>query len=225
MQIKNLTFLKEKPFFHAGIYDNNVAYEHTVKAVENAIKTDVGIQVDIKRTGDNELICFADDDLKRLVHVEDKIAKSSFEEVDYITKFPILKLHDLLVLVNNQVPLIINLYKNDLNYKIKVMDELIQYEGNYAVLSSDINTLKWIKKNYKNVIIGYKIDKENMHRFHIFNKYDFIVVDINLYKDKFIRKEREKKFIIGLNVKNDTLYDSKKEVYDNLICESQLDNK
>lgn len=225
MQTKDLTFLKELPFFHAGIYDNNIAFEHTVKAIDNAIKSNVGIQVDIKKTSDNEMICFADDDLNRLIHVEDKTKTIDFENLDYMAKFPILKLSELLPLVNDQVPLLIKLSKNDLNYKLKVMDYLIQYKGRYAIVSDDIDTLKWLKKNYPKIIIGYKIDKNNMHRFHIFNKYDFMVVDVNLYDDKHIRKQREEKFIIGSNIKDDDMYESKKDVYDNLICESQLDNR
>ena len=80
-----------------------------------------------------------------------------------------------------------------------------------------------MNKNYPNVVIGYKMDKDNLHRFHIFRRYDFVSIDVNLLNDKFIRKQREDKFIIGHNVIDDKVYNSKKDVYDALICESNFD--
>lgn len=223
MNNKDLSFMKDTPFFHAGIYDNKKVFEHTTKAIENVIKSKVGLKIDLKMTNDGQIICFQDDNVKRLVHIDDKVSDIEYDYLNYLTKFPILKFSDLLKLTKD-IPLIVEMDRNILEYKLKIMDELVMYEGKVAIVSKDMDTLKWLNKNYPKFIIGYKIDKDNMHRFHIFRRYDFEDIDINLYNDKYIRKQREEKFIIGHNVKDDNVYDLKRLVYDTLICESQLDN-
>lgn len=219
---KELTFIKGQVFFNKGIYDNSNVYENTTKAIKNVIKGKVGLKVDLRMTQDGVIICYSDDTLERLVHVEDKVRDCTFENMNYITKFPLLKFSELIELTKD-IPVIFELEKNNMEYKLHVMDILSQYEGKYAIISKDINTLKWMNKNYPNVVIGYKMDKDNLHRFHIFRRYDFISIDVNLLNDKFIRKQREDKFIIGHNVIDDKAYNSKKDVYDALICESNFD--
>ena len=219
---KELTFIKGQVFFNKGIYDNSNVYENTTKAIKNVIKGKVGLKVDLRMTQDGVIICYSDDTLERLVHVEDKVRDCTFENMNYITKFPLLKFSELIELTKD-IPVIFELEKNNMEYKLHVMDILSQYEGKYAIISKDIKTLKWMNKNYPNVVIGYKMDKDNLHRFHIFRRYDFISIDVNLLNDKFIRKQREDKFIIGHNVTDDKVYNSKKDVYDALICESNFD--
>ena len=219
---KELTFIKGQVFFNKGIYDNSNVYENTTKAIKNVIKGKVGLKVDLRMTQDGVIICYSDDTLERLVHVEDKVRDCTFENMNYITKFPLLKFSELIELTKD-IPVIFELEKNNMEYKLHVMDILSQYEGKYAIISKDIKTLKWMNKNYPNVVIGYKMDKDNLHRFHIFRRYDFISIDVNLLNDKFIRKQREDKFIIGHNVIDDKAYNSKKDVYDALICESNFD--
>ncbi len=219
---KELIFIKGQVFFNKGIYDNSNVYENTTKAIKNVIKGKVGLKVDLRMTQDGVIICYSDDTLERLVHVEDKVKDCTFENMNYITKFPLLKFSELIELTKD-IPVIFELEKNNMEYKLHVMDILSQYEGKYAIISKDIKTLKWMNKNYPNVVIGYKMDKDNLHRFHIFRRYDFVSIDVNLLNDKFIRKQREDKFIIGHNVIDDKAYNSKKDVYDALICESNFD--
>ena len=219
---KDLSFIKGQTFFNKGIYDNSKVYENTTKAITNAIKSNVGVKIDLKMTQDNVVICYSDNTLERLVHVEDKVSDCTFENINYITKFPILQLSEVIELTKD-IPVIFELDKNNTEYKLKIMDILTQYEGKYAIISKDLKTLKWMSKNYPKVVTGYKIDKDNMYRFHIFKKYDFLSVDVNIYNDKYIRKQREDKFIIGHNVIDANVYNIKKTVYDALICESKFD--
>ena len=221
MNKKSLTFLKDTPFFNSGIYDNKTVFENTTKAINNVVKNQFGLKTYIKITQDNQLICYKDDDLMRLLHVEDKIKTSTYDNICYIAKFPILKLNELLQLTSN-IPVIFEIDKNNLDYKLKVMDELSLYEGNYAIISKDIDTLKWLYKNYPNVPIGYKVEKDNLHRFHLFKKYDFIVVNINLYDDKTIKRLKDDYLVIGDNVLSDDTFEAKKILYDNLICLPKL---
>ena len=222
MELKDLTFLKDVPFFNGGIYDNQQIYENTVTAIKNLVKAKCGLKTNLRMCEDGVIICYRDEDLLNLLHVEDKINKCSYENISYISKFPILTLSELPELTSD-IPLICELEKNKLEYKLRVMDVLSMYEGKYAIISNDLKTLKWLNKNYPNTIIGYKVDRSNLHGIHLFKKYDFICVDINLYDDKQVRKLRESMMVIGHGVKDDATFELKKNVYDNLICESQLE--
>jgi hypothetical protein len=219
---KNLGFLKDKPFFDSGLYDNKKVYENTPKAIENVIKSKNYLYIRLKKTLDNMVICYKDKNLERLLHVEDKVKDCSYEDISYIAKFPILKLSDLVEILHG-TPVIFELDKEVVDYKLRIMDILTSYEGEYAIVSKDIGTLKWFNKNYPNVIIGYKIERDNKNRFHFFRKYDFILVDVNIYNDKYIRKQREEKVILGHNIRDDQTFDSKKNVYDSLICSAAFD--
>lgn len=221
---KDLSFLKEIPFFNGGIYDNKQIYENTATAIKNTIKAKCGIKTNIRTTQDGHLICYMDDNLMRLIHVEDKIKDCTFENIDYISKFPIMKLSELVELTTS-IPIILELDKNNVDYRLKVMDILSMYEGKYAIVTDDLKTIKWINKNYPNVVVGYKIDKKNIHRFHLYKNYDFLYVDVTVYEDKLVRKVRENMIVLGYGVTSDEMYDNKKDVYDNLICESQFEKK
>ena len=222
MNNKDLSFLKEKSFFDSGIYDNQHVFENTVGAINNVVKNEFGYKVNLKCTQDNVIICFKDDTLMRLIHVEDKVKDCTYENINYIAKFPVLTLQEFIELAKD-IPIIFELDKNKLDYKLRIMDILSQYEGKYAIESKDMDTLRWFHKNYPNTPIGYKMDKDNMHRFHIFNRYDFVDLDINVFNDKQARKLKETYLVLGSNVKNDKTFETKYNVYDNLICVSQLE--
>ncbi len=222
MNKKSLAFIKDTPFFDSGIYDNKVAFENTKKAIDNLIKNKYGLVTHLKCTQDNEIICYKDDDLMRLLHVEDKIKHSTFDNISYIAKFPIMKLEEL-ISIANCIPIIFEIDKGNIDYRLRIMNVLSSYEGSYAIISKDIDTLKWINKNYPNIIKGYKVDKTNLYRFHLFKKYDFMVCDINLYNDKQIKKLREEYLVLGNNVTSDQVYESMIGLYDNLICDSNLE--
>ena len=219
---KDLAFLKETPFFDSGLYDNQHVFENTVGAINAAAKNNIGCKINLRATQDNVIICFKDSTLMRLIHVEDKVKDCTYENISYIAKFPILTLNEVIELTKN-IPVIFELEEGNLDYKLRIMDVLSSYEGKYAIESKDINTLKWFRKNYKKVPIGYKIDKYNMHRFHIFHGYDFVDVDTNVFADAVACKYKKEYLLLGHNVKDDDSFDSKKLTYDNLICESQLE--
>ena len=222
MTTKDLTFLKEKTFFDSGIYDNQHVFENTVGSITNVVKNNFGYKVNLKITQDNIVICYKDDTLMRLIHVEDKIKDCTYENINYIAKFPLLTLTEFIELTKD-IPVIFEVDKGKLDYKLRIMDILSQYEGKYAIESKDMDTIRWFHKNYPNIPIGYKIDKDNMFRFHIFNKYDFVDLDVNVFNDKQARKYKETTLVLGHNVKNDKTFETKYNVYDNLICVSQLE--
>lgn len=222
MAVKDFSFLVDTPYFNGGIYDNQQVYENTSIAIKNLVRAKFGFKTNLRMTEDHTIICYKDEDLMRLLHVEDKIGKCTYENISYISKFPVLTLNDLVDGKYN-IPIIFELDKNKLDYKTRIVNALATYEGKYAIISNDIKTIRWLDKNYPDIIIGYKVDKSNIHKLHLFKKYDFICIDVNLYDDKQVRKLRESYIVIGHGIKDDNTFEAKKEVYDNLICDTQLE--
>ena len=107
---KDLTFLKETPFFDSGLYDNQHVFENTSGAISAAAKNNIGCKINLKATQDNTIICFKDDTLMRLLHVEDKVKDSTYENISYIAKFTILTLSEVIELTKN-IQVIFETYK------------------------------------------------------------------------------------------------------------------
>ena len=93
-----------------------------------------------------------------------------------------------------------------------------------SIESNNIKILKYFYKNYKDIIIGYKLDRFNYKKIHLFKNYDFLDIDINLYPDKYIRKLREDEFILGHNINSNIDYFNKNNVYDNLVCDLKFED-
>lgn len=51
-----------------GIHNNHP--ENSLLAYENAIKLDMGIEVDVRQTMDGEIVCFHDRYMKRLLKIK-----------------------------------------------------------------------------------------------------------------------------------------------------------
>ncbi len=224
--MKNLDFLKSNYIAYHGIYDNERIFENTLQSIARANKFGYIIKLDVKMTGCGTLICFHDHNLERMLHVDQDLLEISYDELSYIAKYQIPTLEEVLDLVKGNVPLILRLdtkLRNNL-FEKEVAEVLDNYEGEFAILSDNKKTLKWFYKNRPNYITGYIINSNNYLKNFIFKKYDFFTMDINLYSDKFVRKLRENKFIIGEVIHSSEEFAAKRYVYDNLVVDNILEN-
>ena len=223
--MKDTAFLKNTYFARRGIYDNKRIYENTISSYNRAVKYKIGIELDIRLLKDGTIICFHDDDMMRLLHMEGKIDNLTYDELCYLSKFQIPRLEDALNAINGNVPIIIQIKekyrKNSLEIKLcKLLDN---YKGNFAIESFHIKPLKWFNKNRPNFIIGYMIGWKNFRKDTFFKKYDFICIKINTYKPLILKKYKEKKIVIGWRVNKREDFDINKNFYDTLICDNVLE--
>ena len=132
----------------------------------------------------------------------------------------------VLNLISGRVPIIIEVKsKTKRNaIEIKVAELMDKYNGDYAIESFNLSTLKWFNKNRQSVVIGYLKGKKNYKSEPIFfKKYDFLNVNYELFNDKKIRKIREEKMVLGHIFKTLDEIKSKRDVYDNLCCDNVLE--
>lgn len=224
--MKDLNFLKSNLIAYHGIYDNERIFENTLQAYQRANKFGYIIQLDVKMTGCGTLICFHDDNLERMLHVDQDLLEISYDELSYIAKYQIPTLKEVLDTIKGNVPLIFKLESKVRKFAVEreISNILDNYEGDFAIISDNKKTLKWFYKNKPNYVIGLVINSSNYIKSLLFKKCDFFNMDINLYNDKYVRKLRENKFIIGQLITSKSEYSHKNGVYDNLVIDNILEN-
>lgn len=223
--LKDLNFLKSKLIAHRGIYDNEKVFENSLSAILKAVSLGYIVEIDVRMLKDGEIVVFHDKDMMRLLNVEGCIEDLTYDELSYIAKYEVPKLKDILEFVKGEVPLLIELKtitKRGL-FESKVAEILDNYNGEFAIQSFNIKTIKWFSKNRENYIIGYLIGKSNYKKEYFFKKYDFINCDINLYSDNKIKRLRTDKLVIGYTVDTKEVLESKRFLYDNLTCNNLLE--
>ena len=223
--MKDMSCVRNRFIAHRGIYDNKRIYENTTSAFLRAIKNNSIIEVDLRMLKDGTIICFHDENMERMLHVEGKIERLTYDELCYIARYQIPTFSMLLELTHGTVPLLIELIsktkKNALEREVARM--LDDYRGDFAIQSFNIKTLKWFYKNRVHFITGYIIGKRNYRKEPFFKKFDFLNIKIGLYNDKKIKKIREDKFVLGWGVTNRDEYDRYANVFDNLVVDNLLD--
>ena len=157
-------WLTNKLIAHRGCYDNIKIPENTLKSFQRAVNNDYAIELDVQLTKDKELIVYHDADLLRLCEANYQIKDLYFAELRQYKLLrsaeTIPKLKDVLRLINNQVPLFIEIKQNGLigDLENKLIEELQQYKGRYVILSFNALSLKYIKTKLSCAIIGQNYD-------------------------------------------------------------------
>ena len=224
--MKDLDFLKSNLIAYHGIYDNERIFENTLQAYQRANKFGFIIQLDVRMTGCGTLICFHDENLERMLHVDQDLLEISYDELSYIAKYQIPTLKEVLYMINGNVPLIFKIESKVRQFAVEreISNILDNYEGKFAIISDNKKTLKWFYKNKPSYVIGLVLNSSNYIKSLLYKKCDFFNMDINLYNDKYVRKLRENKFIIGELITSEEEYTHKNDVYDNLVVDNILEN-
>lgn len=153
---------------HRGDSENNL--ENSLSAFAAAIqeKSDF-IELDVHETKDGYLVISHDDNLKRLSHKNIIIGKTNYEDlknIDLGKGIKITTLDEVLKLCKDKVKVNIELKitKYDKDFVSKVIEVVKDHDmvKDVILASSDLNTLKKIKKIDSNLITVYILDKVNI---------------------------------------------------------------
>ncbi len=144
------SWLLTTPIIHRG-YVTGETPENSLGAFQKAIELGHPIEFDVQMTSDGHLVCVHDDNLKRLTGFDGDVRKTDYKTVKSLrilnTEEIIPDFKEVLNLVNGQVPLLIEI-KHQLNDGIceKVVDELKNYKGEFALESFNPTYMKKFKK-------------------------------------------------------------------------------
>lgn len=216
---------------HRGYFDINKGIpENSIKAFKKAIRYNYMIEFDVRKTKDDKLIVFHDDNLKRCCGINKNIDECTYEELSKLylfntsSKIPLFS--DVLSIIDGKVPIIIETKGNN---KYGILEELMEkelssYKGEYAIQSFNPLSILWYKRKRPNIKRGLLESVNSRKKISIFRKIisfnwilkpDFYSLDTKL-KDK----KEPNKLYLGWTIKDELEYSKYKDKYNNLICEN-----
>lgn len=148
-----------KRFAHRGLWDA-AAPENSLAAFEKAVNAGYGIEFDIHKTRDGQVVVFHDDTLVRMCGVEGKIEDKTLDELRELrllgTEQGIPTLQEMLALVDGRVPLLVELKGAALDTSLcPVANEILSaYQGDYIIESFNPMLVRWYRKHRPDVIRG-----------------------------------------------------------------------
>lgn len=153
----DFSWITTVPIAHRGL-DNGDVHENSMEAFKKAIESGYAIELDVQLTKDKEVIVFHDSNLLRMTGDSRDVKDVEYDEIKSLklenTEETIPTLKEVLELVDNQVPILIELKdeKEATDLAAKTYEVVENYEGRYLVQSFNPFTLEWFKNNASEVI-------------------------------------------------------------------------
>ena len=211
-----MELLKEKIIVNKGLFNNIDIIENTLDSFNEAFKNNYVVRCKLQCLKDGELVILESDALERLFNLKDSLKHINFDDLEYISKFEILKLGNLLNVLNDNFIIlnVSNLKKKIIKKLMKLLDE---YRSQIIIESNNIKILKLLKKHNFNVSL--LVNKKNKNLVNGSLKCDIYNIEIGLFDKKVIKKLTEENFILGSIVKDKNTLKELKNVYSNLVLE------
>jgi len=156
-------WLTKTPVAHRGLHDIAKGVpENSRLAFQKAIEAGHAIELDVRITGDQQVVVFHDADLLRLCSREGTVDRTSLAELKTFkllgTGETVPSFRDVLDQVHGQVPLVVEI-KKDKGEAAGVLESSVarmlqHYPGPFAVQSFSPRTIKWFQKNAPQILRG-----------------------------------------------------------------------
>lgn len=149
-----------KPIAHRGLHGEGAA-ENSKTAYARAIEKGYPIEMDVQLTSDKVVVCFHDDNLKRVTGMEGDIRDKTYDQIKDLklldTSDTIMRFDEFLNFVDGRVPLLIEIKQQKsgkCGIEKQVVEMLDGYKGEYVVQSFDPTVMIRIKKLRPQIIRG-----------------------------------------------------------------------
>lgn len=181
--------MKNKIIAHRGVFNNIDIPENSLKSFKKALELDYPIELDVQLTKDNVLVIFHDYNLKRMTGDTRNIQDLTYNEIKELklinTKEKIPTLEDVLKLINDQVPLDIEIKNTKrISDTCNILIKKLKKYHNYDIKSFNPKIVRYLKVNYPYLNVGYLIH----------DKYDSYLLN-KLLKNKLVIKYCKADFI------------------------------
>lgn len=222
--MKNLDFLKKDVIAHRGIFDNKSVPENSIKSFTKALDKKYTIELDIHLTKDNEIVVFHDDTLERMTNKKGNVKDFTLKELNKTkllnTNYTIPSFREVLNLIDGKVGLLIELKSDVKRHKLekKLIEELSNYNGEFAVQSFNPFTVIYFRFHKKDYIRGLLVGKnKKVLNLLPLMKPDFLSVNKKLKDHIKIINYRKHKPVFAWTIEKEER-DKYKDSFDNLIC-------
>lgn len=239
MRIDKNHWLFNTPIAHRGLWGAEII-ENSITAYKNAVENGFAIEIDLYSSTDGVLFSFHDLSLKRMTGAEGNITDfdsnylNSLKLVGSQEKIPTFR--EVLHAVNGKVPLLIEI-KNQKDELIveRVLDELFEYQGEYAIQSFNPLYINKVKKIAPFVIRGVlgtaKADGEKWFTKVMLKRLclNFLVKpDFVSYQHVFLplpKRKTRNKAVLAWTVKSQEIANNLENKCDNIIFEHFIPTK
>ncbi len=156
-------WLTRTPIAHRGLHDIAKGIpENSRLAFQKAMDAGYAIELDVRITGDQQVVVFHDADLKRLCGRDGRVDRTPLAELKTMkllgTEETVPSFRDVLDQVRGQVPLLVEIKKDKGEpagiLEASVARMLQHYPGPFAVQSFSPRTVKWFQKNAPQILRG-----------------------------------------------------------------------
>ena len=196
---------------HRGLWNEKVS-ENSLEAFRLAIKNNVAIELDIHLTKDNDLVVIHDEKLDRLTGkegiVEDLTTKELQENYKLLDGQKIPRFEEVLELVNEQVPILVELKVFRKNYKPlakkaeEVLSKYIKDKKNIVLISFDPRSLWPFKhKGYVRLLLVAKSDEYTFTWFR--HTVEGLDVETVLFEEKRVRRYAKRHFMNAWTIRSE----------------------
>jgi len=235
-RIKDGHWLITRPVAHRGLHGDGIP-ENSRAAYVSAIENGYPIEMDVQLTADCEVVCFHDDNLKRMTGEDSLIWDKTYAEIKELrlggTDEKIMLFSEFLDLVGGRVPVVLEYKQQRIKKTIvdKTLPLLDAYKGEFVVQSFDPTIVLELKKKRPEWIRGQLISRtrhKNLSAFvdkllskgffNFMTKPDFINMEVDfLPVEKRLIKNRR---LISWTIRNETDKTRAIEFADNYIFEN-----
>ena len=198
-----------KGIAHRGLH-NEIYTENGLKAFKNALDNNLAIELDIHLTKDKKLVVCHDSNLKRTTNKEGIIEELTLEEIEknytLLDGGKIPTLEDVLSLVNEQVPLVIELKVENKNYKelgdiTRIeLGKHIKKKKMYMFISFDPRALLRVRK--MGVITSFLICKAKEWTYMFRHLFDSIDIEWTMVEEKRVKRYSKHHFVNVWTIEN-----------------------
>lgn len=199
-------WLRDHAYAHRGLHGGDVA-ENAPRAFAAAVEAGLGIECDVRRSGDGRAIVFHDAALDRLTGNKGLLDRLNVGEITQIRLTvggeAIPTLRDMLDQVAGKVPILLEL-KIDPDHTVTVLcravrRELEGYGGKVAVMSFDPRIGAWFARKAPHILRGLVVTEQDrrtlsahVHRHRALwqAKAQFLAYDIRDLPSRFAKGQR-----------------------------------
>ncbi|MCI5838627.1 MAG: glycerophosphodiester phosphodiesterase [Christensenellaceae bacterium] len=150
-RVKPDSWLINRPIAHRGLH-NDIYGENSISAYRNAIDNGYPIEMDVQLTKDGEVVCFHDDNAKRVCGVDANIRDMTLKEVRALkicgTSDGIMTFNEFLKFVDGRVPVLVEIKQQHVKnsgIEAKTVMLLDGYKGEFAIQSFDPRIMRNIR--------------------------------------------------------------------------------
>ncbi|MFG1481156.1 glycerophosphodiester phosphodiesterase family protein [Xanthobacter sp. V4C-4] len=148
-----LSWLTARPVAHRGLHDERAGIiENTTSAVQAAVAAGFAVEVDLQLAADGVPVVFHDSTLERLTTAHGPVAARTAAELQAVafraTADRMMRLDDLLALVDGRVPLVIELKSGreaNTTLAARAAERIAAYDGPAALMSFDPRLLPTVR--------------------------------------------------------------------------------